>query len=60
MKIRVYVKTDKGGSECEDTFEIDESELEGMTEEERDRHIEESARDVVWNMAEWGWEIEDA
>lgn len=41
MKIHVYIQTNKVGSECEDEIEIDDSEMEGMTETEREKYIEE-------------------
>jgi hypothetical protein len=48
QKIKVLVRTDKHGSECSDEFEIEAD----ATDEE----IEEAAKEVVWNMAEWHWE----
>jgi hypothetical protein len=55
MKVEVWVATYKVGSKCSDTIEIPEEELEGMDEKQRAQHIEDSARDAIWNMADWGW-----
>lgn len=59
MKIRVWVRTDKVGSKCEDVFEIDDEGLPG-DKSKRDAAIEEQALEAVWGMSEWGWqEIEE-
>jgi hypothetical protein len=47
----VYASTNKVGSECTDEIEVDDD----ATEEE----IEEAARDVAFNMIEWGWKPAD-
>jgi hypothetical protein len=59
MKIKVYAHTSLVRSKVEETFEISEDELEGLDEKERDKYIEESARDFYENsgMVGWGWEI---
>lgn len=54
VTVRVWVRTNKNGSECEDEFDVDRAEWDGMTEDER----EEMARQVVWNMAEWGFDAQ--
>jgi hypothetical protein len=45
--IRVWVKTNKIGSRCEDEFEIDED----ASEEE----IEEHAKEIMFNMIDWSF-----
>lgn len=47
-KIKVYVATDKIGSECYDEFEIEDD----ATEEE----IDKEAGDYIWNMIDSYWE----
>lgn len=47
MKIKVYVSTNKIGSECSTTFDIEDD----ASEEE----IEEIAREEMFNMIEWNW-----
>jgi GTP cyclohydrolase FolE2 len=56
MKIEVYVETNLVGSRVTETVEIDDEDMVGMNDDERREHIEDIAREVVWNMAEWGWE----
>ena len=48
--IKVHVMTGKVGSKCTDTFEVEDD----CSEEE----ITEYARDVMFNMIEWGYEEE--
>lgn len=49
MKIKVYVSTNIVGSEREEEFEIDD----GLSEEK----IEEIAREAMFEMIEWGFEV---
>lgn len=53
IKISVWIKTDKVGSECGDTFEIDRAEWEGMDERAR----EGMAADTAFEMIEWGFKV---
>lgn len=55
MKIRVWVKTNKIGSESSTTFEIDPDEWREMTDPQRD----EMARQALQNIYEWNYEAED-
>lgn len=48
QKIRVSIRTQKVGSECTDHFEIED--------DATDDEIEDAAKEVIWNMAEWNWE----
>ena len=52
MRVRVFVRTNKVGSECSDEIEIEDDEWRTMSETDREDYL----RDVVWNMAEWGYE----
>jgi hypothetical protein len=42
-----------------DVIEIDDEELEGLTPEEREKHIEGYVEQVVNDMCPWGWEEEE-
>lgn len=57
MLINVSVATNRVGSKISETIEIDDAELAELSEEERDKHIAEVARDWVFNNIEWYWEI---
>ena len=46
--IKIWIKTDKVGSICEDSFEVDDD----CSPEE----IEEFAREQAFQMMEWGFE----
>jgi hypothetical protein len=51
VKIRVYISTNRVGSECSDEIEFDREEWESMSEDER----EDACRDAAFNWMEWGW-----
>ncbi|VVE34002.1 DUF7167 family protein [Pandoraea commovens] len=55
MKIEVWIRTNKIGSNCDASFEIDDAEWESMTEEER----EDMCKDAAFSYLEWGWEAEE-
>jgi hypothetical protein len=58
MRFNGYVKTDKVGSKCEFEFEVEASEVEGMNEEERQKTIENAAREAAFESVEWTfWEV---
>ncbi len=50
MKIKVYVSTDRVGSKDERTIEVEDD----FDETE----IEETARQTMFEMINWGWEVE--
>lgn len=50
MRFIAKVSTRKVGSECETAFEIDDAELEGLDEYDRDARIQKEAMDVVFEM----------
>lgn len=60
MKINICVKTNKVGSECEYELEIDDDDLEDMSEEEREEYINKIALDyALESLIDWNWyEIE--
>ncbi|HEL2860444.1 TPA: hypothetical protein UL242_002553 [Clostridioides difficile] len=60
MKINICVKTNKVGSECEYELEIDNDDLEDMSEEERKEYINKIALDyALESLINWNWyEIE--
>lgn len=60
MKINIYVKTNKIGSECEYELEIDDDDLKDMSEEEREEYINKIALDyALESLIDWNWyEIE--
>lgn len=57
MKIKVWATL----SSCEDSdsFEISDEELEGLSEEDAEKVIQDAAEQVMWNMVDWGWSKED-
>jgi len=55
VKVRLFVRTDKVGSECYDTLEFEKEEWDSMDDKERQKLLFE----MIWDMAEWGWEEED-
>lgn len=50
-KLTVYVATNKVGSRCSTTFEIEGTE----TEED----IEELAQEMMYEMIDWGFDVSD-
>ncbi|HBG8471502.1 TPA: hypothetical protein KRH38_003864 [Clostridioides difficile] len=60
MKINICVKTNKVGSGCEYELEIDNDDLEDMSEEEREEYINKIALDyALESLINWNWyEIE--
>ena len=56
MKINIKVSTAYIGSTSEDYIEIDEHELEGMSEQEKEEYINEQAFEyMISNMIDWTW-----
>jgi hypothetical protein len=51
VKIRVYVSTNKIGSECFNEIEIDREAWEEMDDDEKD----ELFRNEMFGMIEWNW-----
>lgn len=51
-KFKVYVSTEKVGSKCEYTLDIDDGDLEHMTDEQ----IDAECRDFMLEHLNWNWE----
>lgn len=52
----VHLSTDLVGSRVERDFEIDDEELDGLSDTARDTLIREYAQDELYNLYEWGYE----
>ena len=52
VKIRVWISTNKIGSECSDVVEFGREEWEAMSDSDK----EDLLRDTAFNYMEWGWE----
>lgn len=59
MKIKVHLSMGLVGCKREKILDIDDDEVEGLNEEELDAHLEEVARDWMFQQVEWGFEIVD-
>ena len=57
MKIQISVGVGLAGCTRKETIEIDDYELEGLAESERDKYIEEYAQECMFNMIEWNWKM---
>lgn len=55
-RFKAYVQTSKIGSRCEDTFEIDDEDFEGMDEGQREQLISDCAHELLLNSYDWGWD----
>lgn len=55
VKVKVFLRTNKVGSKCEETLEFFCEEWEQMTDDEK----EAACLDAAFNMGEWGWEVEE-
>lgn len=53
VKVKVWISTNKVGSKCEDTIEIDREEWESMTDDEKD----DACQDAAFNHLDWGWKV---
>jgi hypothetical protein len=58
MTITVWASTWIVGSEYTKEIEIDDEDLEGLSEEEQSEFIDSCAREVIWDLIEWGWRKE--
>lgn len=52
MRVKYWIQTDKVGSKCSDTVEVDEEEWQSMTGAERDEYM----RVIAFNYLDWGFE----
>lgn len=57
MRFIAYVETNRVGSRVEVDFDVDDEDLEGLDDRERESLLEEYARDVIFDGGhiEWGW-----
>lgn len=57
MKIIIWVTTGGRGSKNECNFEIDDEDLEGRTEEQKEKVIDQQVYEYICNndMFTWGW-----
>lgn len=54
MKIRVYVNTGFPGAKHEDVVEVPDDEWNALTEEEKERRLDEEAKDFMGNNIDFG------
>lgn len=60
MKIKVWVKTNKVGSDSKTSFEIDDADLKQIKgKDKKEAYINELAKEAMFNLIEWNWEIEE-
>ncbi len=55
MTIKVWIATDKVRSEQEWEIEIDDEDLEDMSEDDKREYIDAEAYREAHEMMEWGW-----
>lgn len=58
-KIKVTAQTQFVGSRATRFVTVDDEDLDGMDAQQRTDHLEECAREELWNIIEWGWEEVD-
>lgn len=56
MQVKLVIEAGWTYQHYEDLIDIDDEELEGLSEVERDKHIEEVLTDFVNNVVTWGWD----
>ena len=52
VKVRVYISTNKVGSECSDIVEFEREDWEAMSDQDK----EDALQDMAFSYMEWGWE----
>jgi len=57
MRLKVYVRTNRVGSECEDIITVEPIEVKGMNQEARELYFDQLTLEHVQNTCEWGWQI---
>ena len=55
MKIKAFVSTKYIGSKVEDEIEIPDDELEDLSPEEREKAIQETVMEWMYQNIDWGW-----
>lgn len=56
MIVKAYVRMGLVGCKITDEIEIDDEDLEGLSEDERENLIGEYVQDWIWNHVEYGWD----
>lgn len=59
MKFEVYVRTNKIGSKSSTVVDVDDEDLEGLTDEERTRWLDNVLIESLWELIDWGWKEAD-
>lgn len=59
MKYTFWVITNRVGSKCEWTIDVDDEDLEGRTEEEKEAYLYELYQETAGNFIEFGWKPEE-
>jgi len=57
MKVKVWVQTRKVGSKCFTTIDIDDVTLAGLDSDIVEGLINEDAKQAMFEMVEWDWDI---
>jgi hypothetical protein len=56
MKIEMYVGLVTGRT-CREVAEIDDADLEGLSDDEREEYLTEYTRQWMWELVTWGYEV---
>ena len=60
IKIRLYVGTGFAGANHEDVYEVEREGWESLTEEQKEKELDQMAQDYLWNCIECAaWVVED-
>ncbi|NIA16075.1 MAG: hypothetical protein GWP08_18600 [Nitrospiraceae bacterium] len=59
MKLIAWIRTNRIGSKCEDKVDIEDDELDDLGESQAEAVLDGIACEAIWNVAEWGWRLED-
>lgn len=57
MKVRISIRTNKVGSQCTEVVELEDENYLNEDGTVNEDAVNEMAKDAIWNMAEWGWEV---
>jgi hypothetical protein len=55
MKVEFSVRMHLLGCTRKSVIDVPDDELEGLSEQERDKYIDEYAQDWLWEQIEYGW-----
>ena len=59
IKIKLYIDTGFAGCKHEDVAEVDRAEWEAMSDEDREKHLQEEARDFLANHIDYGAYVDE-